>query len=304
MNFAPPVSAASINSPLVKSFFDPRSGTFSYVVYEQTRGRAAVIDSVLDFDAAAARTSTQLAEAIIAFVTEHALSVDFILETHAHADHLSAAPYLKSRLGGRVGIGAGIKAVQKVFKGIYNLGDDVSAEGAQFDQLFGDGETFQIGTLQGQVIAVSGHTPADIAYKIGDAVFVGDTLFMPDIGTARCDFPGGSASTLYDSARRLLDLPGQTRLFVCHDYPPKRDDGTSRAPQCLSTVSEQRAYNIHLRDGVTKDAFVAMREARDVTLALPALMLPSVQVNIQAGQLPRAENNGVPYLKIPLNSGL
>jgi glyoxylase-like metal-dependent hydrolase (beta-lactamase superfamily II) len=295
------LSFNKLMNPLVKHFFDSSTHTFSYVVYDAPMGRAAIIDSVLDFDAASASTSTRSAEAIVRFVIEQGLKVDWILETHAHADHLSAAPYLKSVLGGYVGIGAGIKAVQRVFKGIYNLGAEMSADGAQFDRLFSDGDTFALGALQGEVIAVPGHTPADVAYKIGDALFVGDTLFMPDVGTARCDFPGGDAAVLYDSVHRLLAHPSESRIFVCHDYPPKPDSAAPRAPRCETSIAEQRAHNIHVRDGVSKAQFVEMRKTRDATLAMPALMLPSVQVNIQAGHLPREESNGVPYLKIPVN---
>jgi glyoxylase-like metal-dependent hydrolase (beta-lactamase superfamily II) len=287
--------------PLVKPFFDSYTNTFSYVVYDAPDGSAAIVDSVLDFDAASASTRTQSADAIVRFVMEQRLTIAWILETHAHADHLSAAPYLKAALGGKVGIGVGIKAVQKVFKGIYNLGAEMRADGAQFDVLFSDGDRFALGALEGEVIAVPGHTPADVAYKVGDAIFVGDTLFMPDVGTARCDFPGGDASALYDSVHKLLAHPGDARIFVCHDYPPAQSSAEVRAPRCETSVAEQRAHNIHVRDGVSKAQFVAMRTTRDATLSMPALMLPSVQVNIQAGHLPREESNGVPYLKIPVN---
>jgi glyoxylase-like metal-dependent hydrolase (beta-lactamase superfamily II) len=287
--------------PLVKPLFDSNTKTFSYVVYDAPNGKAAIIDSVLDFEAASASTHTQSADAIVRFVQEQALTVEWILETHAHADHLSAAPYLKRALGGKIGIGVGIKTVQKVFKGIYNLGPEMRADGEQFDRLFSDGDAFALGALRGEVIAVPGHTPADVAYKIGDALFVGDTLFMPDVGTARCDFPGGDASVLYDSVRKLLAHQSDSRIFVCHDYPPTQASAAARAPRWETSVAEQRAHNIHVRDGVSKAQFVEMRTARDATLAMPALMLPSVQVNIQAGNLPREESNGVPYLKIPVN---
>jgi len=233
----------------------------------------------------------------VAFVRAQRLAVDWILETHAHADHLSAAPYLRRVLGGRIAIGEPIRAVQGVFKEIFNLEPDFRLDGSQFDHLFRDGERFGIGALQGAALHVPGHTPADFAYRIGDAVFVGDTLFMPDVGTARADFPGGDAATLYRSIRKLLSMPGETRVFVCHDYPP-----AGRGPMWVSTVREQRAANIHVKDGVTEEGFVAMRTARDKTLSMPTLILPSIQVNIRAGELPPPEPNGVSYLKIPLNS--
>jgi glyoxylase-like metal-dependent hydrolase (beta-lactamase superfamily II) len=226
-------------------------------------------------------------------VRSRGLKVEWILETHAHADHLSAAPYLRKRLGGRIAIGAQIRTVQSVFRKVFNLLDEFP----QFDHLFADGERFRIGQLEAEAMHVPGHTPADMAYRIGDAVFAGDTLFMPDVGTARCDFPGGDARTLYRSVRRLLGLPGETRLFMCHDYPPK-----GREPQWETTVAEQRASNIHIRDGVSEEEFVAMRTARDRTLDMPTLILPAIQVNIRAGELPPAEANGTSYLKIPLNA--
>lgn len=281
----------------VQALFDPATGTVSYVAYAADGGACALIDSVLDYDPRSGRTSTASADRLIAFVREHRLKVEWILETHAHADHLSAAPYLRTHLGGRIAIGEQIRTVQGVFKKVFNLEPQFRLDGSQFDHLFADGETFPIGALTGEALHVPGHTPADMAYRIGDALFVGDTLFMPDVGSARCDFPGGDARTLYRSVRRLLSLPGETRLFVCHDYPPEE-----RGPQWETTVAKQRAANIHIRDGVSEDEFAAMRTARDRTLDMPTLILPSIQVNIRAGELPPAEANGTSYLKIPLNA--
>ncbi|HZY16537.1 MAG TPA: MBL fold metallo-hydrolase [Ramlibacter sp.] len=283
--------------PQVQAFFDPATGSLSYVIYEQPGSACAIVDPVLDYDPHAGRTATASAERLVAFVRAQQLRVEWILETHAHADHLSAAAWLREQLGGRVGVGRDITQVQGIFKQLFNLEPGFATDGSQFDQLFADGETFAIGKLQAQVIALPGHTPASVAYRVGDAVFVGDTLFMPDVGTARCDFPGGSAVALYRSVRRLLELPGATLLFMCHDYPPP-----GRDPQWESTVAQQRAANIHVRDGTTEAAFVAMRRARDATLGLPTLILPAVQVNIRVGQLPPREDNGVAYLKIPLNA--
>ncbi|NML45988.1 MBL fold metallo-hydrolase [Ramlibacter sp. G-1-2-2] len=280
----------------VQPFFDPVTGTVSYVVYEGPGAACAIVDPVLDYDAKSGRTSTASARRIADFVCSQGLQVAWILETHAHADHLSAAAWLRAEIGGRVAMGRNITEVQGVFKRLFHLEPEFSCDGHQFDHLFADGDTFAVGGLQARVIAMPGHTPACLAYEIGDAVFVGDTLFMPDVGTARCDFPGGSARQLYRSIRHLLDRPGETCLFVCHDYPPE-----GRAPQWETTVAEQKAHNIHVHDGVSEDAFVEMRQARDRTLGLPNLMLPSVQVNIRAGQLPPKEENGVAYLKIPLN---
>ncbi len=282
--------------PMIEAFFDDATGTVSYVLYDQPGGRAAIIDPVLDFDPKAGRIHTVSADRLIAFVHAQRLTMDWILETHAHADHLSAAQYLKRELGGRIAIGERIRQVQGVFERLFNLGDDPRAE-ARFDHLFGDGERFRIGALEAEAIFVPGHTPADVAYRIGDAVFVGDTLFMPDVGTARCDFPGGNAHTLYQSIRRLLSLPPETRLFMCHDYPP-----ADRPPRWQSTVAEQRRDNLHVHDGVDEAAFVAMRQARDAGLAMPNLILPSIQVNIRAGALPPAEDNGVRYLKLPVDA--
>ncbi|CAJ0814470.1 putative metallo-hydrolase [Ralstonia wenshanensis] len=283
--------------PIVQPFFDPATWTVTYVVHQEARSECAIIDSVLDYDPKSGRTSTASADRVIAFVRERALRVEWILETHAHADHLSAAPYLKRHLGGRIGIGQNIRGVQAVFKQLFNLEPEFQPNGSQFDHLFEDGETFSVGGLTGKAIHVPGHTPADMAYQFEDAVFVGDTLFMPDVGTARCDFPGGNAHELFHSIRKLLDLPGETRLFMCHDYPPE-----GRGPAWETTVRDERNRNIHVHDGVTEAQFVAMRQARDATLAMPTLILPSVQVNIRAGELPPPEENGVRYLKIPLNA--
>jgi glyoxylase-like metal-dependent hydrolase (beta-lactamase superfamily II) len=287
----------SASQPVVEPFFDPVTATVTYVVHAGRGTACAIVDPVLDYDPKAGRTSTESADRVIAFVREYGLAVEWLLETHAHADHLSAAPYLKAELGGRIGIGEHIRAVQGVFRTVFNLGETLTADGSQFDVLFKDGETFQVGALQARALHVPGHTPADLAYQIGNAVFVGDTLFMPDVGSARCDFPGGDAHTLYRSARKLLELPGDTRLFMCHDYPP-----ASREPRFETTVSAQRSGNIHLNDAVSEEAFVQMRTARDRTLAMPNLILPSIQVNIRAGRMPEPEDNGVRYLKIPLDA--
>ena len=281
----------------VKAFFDPATWTVSYVVFDAPGGHCALVDSVLDYDPKSGRTRPDSADQLIAFVREQNLTVDWILETHAHADHLSAAPYLRKHLGGKIAIGGKITQVQNVFKGIFHLEPEFATNGSQFDHLFEDGDTFAIGTLQAQALSVPGHTPACMAYQVGDAVFVGDTLFMPDVGTARCDFPGGNAHTLYQSGRKLLSLPPETRLFMCHDYPPE-----GREAQWECTVADQRARNIHVHDGVSEAEFVAMRTKRDAGLAMPVLILPSVQVNIRAGELPPPEANGVSYLKIPLNA--
>ena len=287
---------AATNNPLVEPFFDPTTGTVTYVVYDRDGGRAAIVDPVLDYDPKAGRTCTASADKVVDLVMAKELTVDWILETHAHADHLSAAQYLKKHLGGRVAIGERIREVQHTFKRLYNV-DDVRADGTAFDHLFADREAFSIGELEARAVHVGGHTPADMAYLVGDAAFVGDTMFMPDVGTARADFPGGDARALYRSLRRLLELPGDTRIFVCHDYPP-----AGRGPQWQTTVSEQRRANIHVHDGVTEECFVRMREERDATLDAPVLLLPSIQVNIRAGHPPPAEANGVSYLKIPLNA--
>lgn len=283
--------------PQVQGFFDQATWTISYVVHGGPGTACAIVDPVLDYDPKSGRTGTASADRLVEYVQANRLRLEWILETHAHADHLTAAPYLKDKLGGRTGIGEHIRSVQKVFQGIFNLEPGFRQDGSQFDRLFRDGDELRIGALRGQVLHVPGHTPADVAYQIGDAVFVGDTLFMPDVGTARCDFPGGDAATLYASVRRLLDLPSQTRLFLCHDYPP-----TDRPVAFETTVAAQREHNIHVRDGIAQDQFVAMRQQRDATLDMPVLILPAVQVNIRAGELPPAEANGVAYLKIPLNA--
>ncbi len=282
--------------PKVEPFLDLDTETWSYVVYDRDGGRCAVVDPVLDYDPKAGRTSTAGAERLVEFVREKHLTVDWILETHAHADHLSAAPFIRSRLGGKIAIGEKIRDVQKIFRDVFNLKDTLVPDGSQFDQLFAAGQSFPIGDLECEVMYSPGHTPADMAWRIGDAVFVGDTLFLPDVGTARCDFPGGDAATLYQSIQRLLSLPGETRLFMCHDYPPE-----GREHRCMTTVAEQKKHNIHVRDGISEAQFVEMRTARDATLEMPRLILPSIQVNIRAGELPPAEDNGVSYMKIPIN---
>lgn len=287
---------AALN-PTVHGIFDPSTWTVTYVVYEKEGGACAIIDSVLDYDPKSGRTSTQSADQVISFVREKNLHVQWILETHAHADHLTAAPYLKARLGGQTAIGDHITAVQRVFKGVFNLEAGFKEDGTQFDHLLKTDETFAIGNLSAKALYVPGHTPACVAYQLGDAVFVGDTLFMPDVGSARCDFPGGCAKTLYASARKILSLPASTRLFMCHDYPPE-----DRAVRFETTVAEQRAHNIHLHDGIDEAEFVRMRTARDATLAMPVLILPAVQINIRAGEFPPKDDNGVSYLKIPLNA--
>ncbi len=283
-------------NPIVHGIFDAATWTVTYVVYEKEGSACAIIDSVLDYDPKSGRTSTQSADQVIAFVREKNLHVQWILETHAHADHLTAAPYLKAQLGGQTAIGDHITAVQRVFKGVFNLEANFKEDGTQFDHLLQMDETFAIGNLSAKALYVPGHTPACVAYQVGDAVFVGDTLFMPDVGSARCDFPGGCAKTLYASARKILSLPDNTRLFMCHDYPPE-----DRAVRFETTVAEQRAHNIHLHDGIDEAEFVRMRTARDATLAMPVLILPAVQINIRAGEFPPKDDNGVSYLKIPLN---
>ena len=283
--------------PRVHGIFDPATWTVTYVVYEKEGSPCAIIDSVLDYDPKSGRTRTDSADKVIAFVREKNLTVAWILETHAHADHVTAAPYLKKTLGGKTAIGDHISAVQQVFKGIFHLEPEFSTDGSQFDQLLKDGEHFRIGALTATTMYVPGHTPACVAYRMGDAVFVGDTMFMPDVGTARCDFPGGDAKSLYASAKKILSLPDETRLFMCHDYPP-----TDRAVVFETTVGEQRRKNIHVHEGISEAEFVDMRTRRDATLEMPVLMLPSVQINIRAGDLPPVESNGVAYLKIPLNA--
>jgi glyoxylase-like metal-dependent hydrolase (beta-lactamase superfamily II) len=284
--------------PDVKAFFDEPTNTVSYVVSDPGTRRAAIIDSVLDYDPASGRTSRRGADAIIAHVREAGLTADWVLETHVHADHLSAAPYLKGALGGRMAIGAHIATVQTVFGKIFNAGTEFQRDGRQFDRLFADGDTFELGSIPAKVIHTPGHTPADLTYVIGDAAFVGDTLFMPDYGTARCDFPGGSAQTLYRSIQKLFALPGDTRVFLCHDYKAEGRDHYAWE----TTVGEQKRANVHVREGVSEAEFVKMRTERDRTLSMPTLILPSVQVNMRAGEMPPAEDNGVRYLKIPLDT--
>jgi len=284
-------------APKVRAFFDEPTFTVSYLVWDPATKRAAVIDSVLDFDQKSGRTGTQSAQAILAAASAEELGIDWILETHAHADHLSAAPFLKAATGAPIVIGSHIKDVQAVFKKVFNL-DDIVPDGRPFSRIVDDGDTLPLGVLGIEVLHTPGHTPACVTYRIGDALFVGDTLFMPDYGTARCDFPGGDARTLYRSIRRILEHPPETRIFLCHDYKaPGRDKFVWE-----TTVAAQRANNLHIHDGVSEDAFVAMREARDKTLAMPALILPSIQINIRAGELPPAEANGVRYLKLPLDA--
>ena len=283
--------------PIVHGIFDKATWTVTYIVHSGVGTACAIIDSVLDYDPKSGRTSTTSADKVVAYVQAHQLQVAWILETHAHADHVSAAPYLKKLLGGKTAIGSHITQVQKVFKGIFNLEPAFKQDGSQFDQLLDGDEAFEVGNLKGKVLFVPGHTPACVAYQLGDAVFVGDTLFMPDVGTARCDFPGGDARALYASTRKILSLPPETRLFMCHDYPP-----TDRPVAFETTVAAQRAHNIHVHDGITEDQFVEMRTKRDATLDMPVLILPAVQINIRAGELPPQESNGVAYLKIPLNA--
>ena len=284
-------------NPQVHGIFDPATWTVTYVVHAGPGTAAAIIDSVLDYDPKSGRTKTESADKVIEYVRANALQVEWILETHAHADHLSAAPYLRHTLGGNIGIGEQITNLQKMFKGIFNLEPEFQTDGSQFNVLLKNEEVFNIGGLNARVISVPGHTPACVAYHVGDAVFVGDTLFMPDVGTARCDFPGGDAETLYDSVSKLLSLPPQTRLFVCHDYPP-----TNRPIAFQTTVAEQRAKNIHVHEGISKAQFVEMRKKRDATLEMPVLILPAVQINIRAGNMPPKESNGIAYVKIPINA--
>lgn len=287
---------ATTQTPIVVPFFDQATWTVTYVVHQGQGKACAIVDPVLDYDPKSGRTATRSADQVIEYVTSMDLKLAWILETHAHADHLTAAQYLRSQLGGKVGIGEHICTVQAVFKDIFNLEPQFQTDGSQFDHLFVDAERFAIGALEGEVMYLPGHTPACVGYKIGDAVFVGDTIAMPDVGTARCDFPGGNASVLYQSIRKLLSLPPETRLFMCHDYPPE-----GREPIFETTVAVERASNIHVHDGIDEAAYVEMRQTRDRKLEMPVLILPSVQVNIRAGHLPPAEANGVSYLKVPLN---
>lgn len=284
--------------PIVQGFFDEDTYTITYVVFDPQSREAAIIDSVLDYDPAAGRTSYGSADEVIEFVKSNRLTVTWLIETHAHADHLSAAPYLQEKLGGKLAIGRHITQVQEVFGKIFNDGTEFARDGSQFDHLFDDGEAFFLGHLEGMALHVPGHTPADMAFIIGDAAFVGDTMFMPDYGTARADFPGGDARQLYRSIHRLLELPDQTRIFLCHDYKaPGRNEYAWE-----TTVAKQRASNVHVHDGVSEDEFVEMRTTRDATLGMPNLIMPSVQVNVRAGHLPDPEDNGVSYIKIPVNT--
>ncbi|MGE5099096.1 MAG: MBL fold metallo-hydrolase [Deltaproteobacteria bacterium] len=281
----------------IQAFYDSTTSTVTYVVWDRATRQAAIIDPVLDYDYKSGHTRTESADRVRAYLADERLAVQWILETHAHADHLSAARYLKERVGGLIAIGENIRAVQATFKKLFNLERGFLPDGSQFDHLFRDGERFNVGEVEATALHVPGHTPADMAYLIDDAEFVGDTLFMPDLGSARADFPGGDAHRLYRSMRRLLELPPDTEIYVCHDYPP-----STRGPHWQTTVAEQRANNIHVRDGIDEDAFVVMRNKRDATLEVPTLMLPSIQVNVRGGRLPPVEDNGVAYLKIPLNA--
>ena len=283
--------------PNVHAFFDPDTWSLTYIVQDPNSGSCAIVDPVLDYEAASGQTTTESADEVVAKVEAENLTVEWILETHVHADHLSAAPYLQKRLGGKIGIGAHITEVQNIFGNLFNAEPEFHRNGSQFNQLFADGDTFAIGGLTVTAMHTPGHTPACMTYHIGDSLFVGDTLFMPDFGTARCDFPGGNARALYQSIQRLFTLPPETRIFMCHDYMPN-----GREMRYESTVGEQKKFNIHLHDGISEDEFVTMRSAKDKTLGMPALMLPSVQVNMRAGELPPPEDNGIRYLKIPLDA--
>lgn len=286
-----------MNTPTVQPFLHAQTGTWSYVVADTAAARCGIIDPVLDYDPKSGRTGTAAVQAILDWVRERGLAVDWILETHAHADHLSAAPFVKRQMGGRIAIGAGIREVQATFKPIFNLEPGFATDGSQFDHLFNDGDAFAVGGIAGCVIATPGHTNDSVSYLVGDALFTGDSLFMPDGGTARCDFPGGDAGKLYRSIQRLYELPAQTRVFVCHDYGPG-----GRPEACETTIGEQKRSNIHVRQGVEEADFVQRRRARDASLEMPVLILPSVQVNIRAGELPPADANGVRYLRIPLDA--
>ena len=281
---------------IVKTFFDVPTCNFTHFVYEKLGSHCAVIDSVLNYDPKSGRTSTQSADEVIEFIQQQNLQVDWILETHAHADHLTAGPYIKKHLGGKLAIGKHIQEVQTAFKSIFHLEDAFKADGSQFDYLIEANEELPLGNLKIKSLFVPGHTPACMAYVIGDAIFVGDTMFLPDVGTARCDFPGGDAKVLYQSVQKILSFPNETRLYMCHDYPPNE-----REVAYMTTVGDERKHNIHIHDGVSEQDFVSMRTARDAALEMPALILPAVQVNIRAGELPPKETNGVSYLKIPLN---
>ena len=284
-------------TPKVTGFFDDATNTISYVVQDPEGRGCAIVDSVLDFDYASGRTDTKSADAVIAFVKEHDLDVQWLLETHVHADHLSAAPYLQEALGGKIGIGDRIQDVQDTFGKVFNEGTEFQRDGSQFDRLFVDGDSFHIDQMRADVLHTPGHTPACMTYVVGDAAFVGDTLFMPDFGTARCDFPGGSSEDLYDSVQRILSLPDETRIFVGHDYKaPGREEFAWE-----STVGEQKARNVHVGGNASKDDFVEMRDARDATLAMPKLIIPSLQVNMRAGQMPPEDEDGKVFLKVPVN---
>ena len=283
--------------PNVHAFFDPDTWSLTYIVQDPNSGSCAIVDPVLDYEAASGQTTTESADEVVAKVEAENLTVEWILETHVHADHLSAAPYLQKRLGGKIGIGAHITEVQNIFGNLFNAEPEFHRNGSQFNQLFADGDTFAIGGLTVAAMHTPGHTPACMTYHIGDSLFVGDTLFMPDFGTARCDFPGGNARALYQSIQRLFTLPPETRIFMCHDYMPN-----GREMRYETTVGEQKKFNIHLNDGISEEEFVTMRSAKDKTLGMPALMLPSVQVNMRAGELPPPEDNGIRYLKIPLDA--
>ncbi|HCP18124.1 MAG TPA: MBL fold metallo-hydrolase [Alphaproteobacteria bacterium] len=282
-------------SPVVKAFFDTDSNTISYVVSDPATAKAAIIDSVLDFNYASGTISYDHANEIIAYIKAEALETEWLIETHVHADHLSAAPYLQDKLGGKIGISEKITEIQTIFGKVFNAGTKFERDGSQFDRLFSDGDEYKIGTLHANVIATPGHTPACMAHIIGDAIFVGDTMFMPDGGTARADFPGGDARTLYQSIKKLLALPAEMRMFICHDYGPN-----GRDIKWQTSVAEQRQNNIHVRDGISEDEFVEMRETRDATLNMPRLIMPSIQVNMRAGYFPEAENNGETYIKVPI----
>ncbi len=292
------IASHAFATPSVEAFFDAATNTISYVVYDAAAKVGLVVDSVFGFDNSSGRTNTESADQICAFAMKERLAITLILETHVHADHLSAAPYIQDKLGGAIAIGSQIAAVQEVFGKVFNAGEDFRRDGSQFDVLFDDGDQFAVGGFGGVAIHTPGHTPACVSYLIGDALFVGDTMFMPDFGTARCDFPGGDAATLFRSIKRLFQLPAETRVFLCHDYKSKTRDYYAWD----TTIGDERRNNIHVRDGVSKDAYVKMRSERDETLATPALMLPSVQVNMNAGRLPAQENNGRRYLKLPLDA--
>ncbi|GLQ99137.1 MBL fold metallo-hydrolase [Dyella mobilis] len=284
--------------PEIKPFFDPSSNTFSYVVWDPQEQKAAIFDCVLDYDPASARTGHGLADALVSFVEASGLTVEWVIETHLHADHLSAAPYVQSRVGGKLGIGEHVLASQQTFGELFNAGSEFQRDGGQFDHLFKDGERYRLGSIDAVALHTPGHTPACMTHIIGDAAFVGDTLFMPDYGSARCDFPGGDARTLYRSIQKLFQLPDATRVFMCHDYKP---EGRSEF-RYETTMGEQRRANVHVRQGVSEEDFVLMRTARDATLATPRLLLPSVQINMRGGRLPPLESNGLRYLKIPLDA--